>query len=142
MSIEFSQVCAWRLTLGSYRGRYPPLHMSNFYCHPGRSGSLAIRISCLLGVWLCVMTTCGAHARPVAMEFCTMDSDARPWILSEGDGLTVVLIKEVMQRLHMPVSFQRMPSSRCLHEVQSGRRPSAHLSASVVANAKLTMGQF
>ena len=75
-----------------------------------------------LGMTACLMAAPPAFAadKPTTMKVCMVDVEVPPWIVNEGEGLANVFVREVMKRLGVAVSFERMPARRCFLEMQKG----------------------
>lgn len=61
-----------------------------------------------------------AADKPTALKVCMIDVEVPPWVVNEGEGLAHVFIRDVMKRVGVVVSFERMPARRCYVEIQKG----------------------
>lgn len=71
----------------------------------------------VLGMLCLVLWLQAAAAQPV-LRFCAEDEDSHPWLLKDGQGLNLVMLRAVEQRLALRILVERQPWRRCLQSLR------------------------
>lgn len=101
---------------------------------------MAKALICLL---CCFCLVIDAHAAPRsvrALTLCYEDQDSYPWVMTDGSGLNLQLLRLVAEALPLQFSFVAVPWKRCLSGLAQGTYDGA-FAASFKAE-RLTMGRY
>jgi polar amino acid transport system substrate-binding protein len=95
---------------------------------------------CLL---CCCCLTVGVHAAPgspQALTLCYEDQNSYPWVMTDGSGLNLQLLRLVADTLPMQFSFVAVPWKRCLSGLAQGTYDGAF--ASSFKEERLLLGRY
>lgn len=76
----------------------------------------------LLLLWLCgaLPAVAAEEVRPARLTFCYEDKESFPWVMPDGSGLNLLLLKQVAATLELQVSWVAVPWRRCLSGLERG----------------------
>ena len=55
------------------------------------------------------------------LKFCYEDQDSYPWVLKDGSGLNITLLKILAKKLNTEVTLSPVPWKRCLEGLKNGK---------------------
>ncbi|WP_269530961.1 transporter substrate-binding domain-containing protein [Chitinimonas sp. BJYL2] len=66
-----------------------------------------------------------AADKPAMLKLCVDSTEVYPWVVDGRDGLNIVQLKMVSQKLGTKFEFHRIPWARCLDEMRQGNMDGA-----------------
>lgn len=76
----------------------------------------------LLLLWLFggLPVVAAEEVRPTRLTFCYEDKESFPWVMPEGHGLNLLLLRQVATALDLQVNWVAVPWRRCLAGLEKG----------------------
>jgi polar amino acid transport system substrate-binding protein len=84
--------------------------------------------------------TVQAAEKPTSIKLCTDNVESYPWVVNGRDGLNVIHLKQVGQKLGIKIEISSIPWARCLDDMRQGTMDGA-FSASFKQD-RLAMGLY
>lgn len=91
-------------------------------------------------LFLLMLASAAASARPASLVFCHEDQDSFPWVLKDRPGLNVLLVRQIEREIGVPIRLLALPWKRCLAELAANSVDGAF--AASFKTERLEMGRY